>query len=235
MKFTQQNLNWLTNNIQPNFTISNNNSDIDISFLLDNSLEHIDENDCGLIHFENVLMYSITDITKSAFELNSCRFSPKQIQWNNFYEIEKSNWKKDFPDNKILLNQDLKQNGLSHYILLCGEKIIECVCSYYTFSFSNSILEYMEDKYPKAYFNYYIRLFCQNFETVSKENFTLYTDLYLQIEGKKGMAGLKEEIKIIQKNNDFNNLLKLVNLNPIKGFTGKQLQNAINVIQNFKA
>ena len=76
----------------------------------------------------------------------------------------------------------------------------------------------MDSKYPKGYLNYYISMFTANFETASIENYTVFTDLYIQMQGKKEFADLKTEIITIRKNQDFESYLKIVNYSTVTDF-----------------
>lgn len=104
----------------------------------------------------------------------------------------------------------------------------------YQFNFGNNISDILDEKYPKGYLNHYITMFASQFDKPSTDNFMIYTDLYIQMEGKKEFEGLKNEIKNIKKNNDLNLYLKFANVYEMVDFKTKQLEDMIKVIENFK-
>ncbi|MGB6034834.1 MAG: hypothetical protein WBG42_01105, partial [Cryomorphaceae bacterium] len=67
------------------------------------------------------------------------------------------------------------------------------------------------------------------------DNFRIYTDLYIQMQGKKEFVDLKAELKNIKKNNDLSLYLKFANSLDVLGFGKKQLDEMVVVIEKFKA
>jgi hypothetical protein len=77
-------------------------------------------------------------------------------------------------------------------------------------------------------------MFASQFDKPSIDNFRIYTDLYIQMEGKKEFADLRAELKNIKKNNDLNLYVKYANSIEVLGFGKKQLEELVKVIEKHK-
>jgi hypothetical protein len=228
MKYIKRNKNWNAEPNSPNPQISTTENDVQLTFSLDfNHFSHIDEGDEGILLFQEVYAYRLGS--------KENRFKNDQLPWGEFYELPNSNWKNDFPADKVLVNDSLKGAKLSHFVFFLGEEIFECIADEARFSFNDTISEALEEKYPKGYFNHYLSLFASHFETPSVDNYKIYTNLYIQLESKKEFADMKTELKSIKANKDADSYVKIANYKQIPNFGRKQLDEMITVIETYDA
>jgi len=122
------------------------------------------------------------------------------LPWGEFYELTDSHWNKDFPDDKIILNDSIDKKGLRHFIFFFKDETFECIATDFSFSYENSISDMLDEKYPKGYLSHYLAMFTSNFDTPSVYNYETYNDLYIQMEGKKEF----KEVRCILSKGDGN-------------------------------
>jgi hypothetical protein len=68
----------------------------------------------------------------------------------------------------------------------------------------------MNEKYPEFYFDHYLSMFCSNHNAINEDNLLGHASLYKQIEGKKNMKKLIEEIDLIERNDDWKYFIEMV-------------------------
>jgi len=235
MKYTKLNRNWNAEPNAPDAKISLMKGGIELSFLLDPlQFEHIDEGDIGKVAFDRVHAYRWDSTTDAAYAQGQFRFKNDQLPWGEFYELKHSKWKSDFPADKIVVDALVDQNEIRHFIFFFKDKTFECLATDCHFWYDNGLADTLEDKYPKGYLNHYLSMFASQFDKPSIDNFRIYTDLYIQMEGKKEFADLKSELKNIKKNNDLNLYMKYANSIEVLGFGKKQLDELVKVIEKHK-
>lgn len=235
MKYTQLNKNWNADPIHPNPEITITEQGLELSFALNLEQNELYEaGDKGTLKFVDVFAYRLEKLNQEAFEQGNFRYSKEQLPWGACYEINGSNWQSDFPKDKLLVNEQLDSKKLKHFIFFLGEQIFECLAYEFRFFFDFKLMEALELKYPKGYFNHYFSLFSTLFKECSANNFRMFTDLYIQLEGKKEFKSLKEELNLLKQNNELDVLLKIaLNFGVVK-FGKKQLQEMIREIETFK-
>lgn len=195
---------------------------------------YLEEGEKAHLTFYNVRMYFAQNLNLENFEAGKYRYNNKDIAWGEFYVLKKSNWQREFPNGHTVLDTALKMDNLKHYIISTGDKIIECIAEGFDFSFEIDTENLLEEKYPKAYLNYYLSMFFQHFEHANKENYRMMTDLYIQMMGKKEYGRLKEECMKIEKNKDEKLLLKHIHTLTSSRFDLKQLKELFKAIVNHK-
>ncbi len=235
MRYIKLNKNWNAEPNTPEPSLSKTENDIKLTFALNPFIfPHIDENDKGALEFVNVYAYRLGPPNNEGYLQRQFRYKNDQLPWGEFYELIDSNWKIDFPEDEIILNDSVSKNKLRHFIFFLRDETFECLATNYEFTFIDTISEKLEEKYPKGYLNHYLAMFASQFDKPTIDNYKVYTDLYIQMESKKEFEDLKTEIKHIQKNNDLKSFVKIANYYGIVNFREDQLNEMISVIEKFK-
>lgn len=235
MKCVKLNKNWNAEPNAPNPTISEIDNGIELSFLLNPfEFEHIDNGEVGKLEFNNVYAYRLGSTNCEGYFHGQFRYKNEQLPWGEFYELFDSKWEQDFPNDKIIVQESINKKQLCHFIFFFRDNTFECLATEFKFTYNNNVIEILDEKYPKGYLNHYITMFASQFNTPSVDNFKIYTDLYIQMEGKKEFEDLKQELKDIIKNNDLHIYLKYANNYEFVDFKMKQLTDMIKVIQNYR-
>jgi hypothetical protein len=234
MKYIKLNKNWnaSSENLEPLVSVDQNT--LELNFYLNQLLfPHIDEGDKGTIQFHDVHAYKMEAITQEEYEAGKFRFKNEELPWGKFYELPGSSWRTDFPADKVVVNESLKATKLKHFIFFLPTCIFECVSAEYQFQFEYAVAEQLEEKYPKGYLNHYLGMFAAHFDQLNSGNYKVYTNLYIQLEGKKEFEALKEEIKKIKANKDVDSYVKIANYSELPNFGRKQLDEMIKVIETY--
>lgn len=236
MKSKKLNINWSIESNEADAKLTLDGMDVVLEFALNaTDFEHIATEERGQLLFETVYAYRIHETTKDAYLGGSYRFKSSLVPWGGLYELMDSGWIKDFPADAIPVNASMSKKGLRHFVFFWHNSVFECVASDYLFKYLNSVDDELDDKYPKGYLNHYIAMFVSQFDTPSVDNFTVYTDLYIQMEGRKEFDALRAELKRIKANDDLRLYLKFANKYPIANFGIKQLDDMVRAIEGFKA
>jgi len=231
MKLIKQNKNWKAENSASLPTIEQSEEDIEVSFSLNSTdFPYIDEGETGTIEFNSVYAYRLGSTASNCYFQGAI----KQPTAGDFYELKQSNWEKNNPADAVILDDSIKKSTLKHFVLFLQDHVFECIATDYYFTFNETLTEQLESNYPKAYLNHFFAMFTSNFSIASNENYHIYIDLYLQLEGEKEFLGVKEEIKALRKNNDLDLYIKIVNYFGFENFGKKQLDEFIKVIETFK-
>ncbi|WP_430401760.1 hypothetical protein [Fluviicola sp.] len=234
MKYIKLNKNWNADSGNSEPVVSVDQNTVELNFYLNpNLFPHIDEGDKGIIRFNDVHAYKLELITQEEYESGKFRFKNEELPWGKFYELPGSNWRNDFPEDKVVVNESLKSTKLKHFIFFLPTCIFECIAAEYRFQFDYTIAEQLEEKYPKGYLNHYLALFSTHFDQLNSGSYKVYTNLYIQLEGKKEFELLKEEIKKIKANKDVDSYVKIANYSELPNFGRKQLDEMIKVIETY--
>lgn len=196
--------------------------------------QHIDEGEKGTLAFFGVYAYRSGATNEEGYNRGEFRFKNEQLPWGEFYELADSKCKNDFPDDKVILNDSINQNKLRHFIFFLRDETFECLALDYQFTFMDKVTDALEIKYPKGYLNHYLAMFSAQFDKPTIENYNVYTDLYIQMEGKDEFIDLKKELKNIKMNNDLDAYLKVANYFEIEHFGIEQLNEMIAVIETYR-
>lgn len=234
MKYLRLNKNWDADLTPSELGILVNENELELTFSLDPvQFAHIDKGDKGILEFHEVYAYRSAAIDKERYLDGQFRFKNNELPWGGFYELPNSSWKTDFPADKVIVNDSLKGTKLKHFVFFLPDQLFECLAEEYSFHFEYAISEAMEEKYPKGYFNHYLAMFSAHFNQLNSDNYKVYTNLYIQLEGKKEFEALKEEIRKIKANKDLDSYVKIANYSEIPNFGRKQLDEMIKVIETY--
>lgn len=235
MKIQKLNKNWSAEPSVPLETIKRTDDGIEVNFLL-NSLpyEYIEEGEKGKLEFYDVYAYRKTASNLEEISKRKIPLKVDQIPLGDFYELLDSKWKTDFPTDKIVVDESKKTSKLRHFLFFLKDSTFECLASDYSYRYNIEIDDLLETKYPKGYLNHYLALFAANIGKPSKENYRMFTDLYIQLEGKKEFIDLKTELERVKKNDDLYLYLKFANRFELENFGMTQWKEMIKEIETFK-
>jgi hypothetical protein len=235
MKFKKLNKNWAADLNAPHESIIQNEDGIEVDFLLNSfPYEHIDDGEKGKIAFYDVFAYRNVASIAEEISKRQIPFKVEQIPFGDLFELLDSKWKTDFPEDKIIVDETKKSSKLRHFLFFLKDATFECLAVDYQFKYTEDINDALEIKYPKGYLNHYLALFATNIGKPSKENYRMFTDLYIQLEGKKEFIDLKSELERIKKNDDLSLYLKFANRYELEGFGMNQLKEMMKEIETFK-
>jgi hypothetical protein len=236
VKYIKLNKNWNADPTKPEPVVSVDQNTVELNFYLNPLLfPHIDEGDKGIIRFNDVHAYKLETITEEEYVKGQFRFKNEALPWGKLYELPNSGWRNDFPEDKVVVNESLKATKLKHFIFFLPDHIFECIAAEYRFEFDYVVAEQLEERYPKGYFNHYLAMFATHFDQLNTGSYKVYTNLYIQLEGKKEFDLLKEEIKKIKANKDIDSYVKIANYSELPNFGRKQLDEMIKVIETYDA
>jgi hypothetical protein len=233
MKYIKLNKNWnaAPSASEPQIKVEENY--MELTFDLDTAFGHIDEGDKGQLEFPETYAYKLQPISQEEYENGKFRFKNEDLPWGKFYELPNSGWRNDFPADRVVVNESLKGTKLKHYLFFLSGFIFECLSADYHFHFDYAIAEKLEETYPKGYFNHYLAMFSAHFDQLNSGSYKTYTNLYIQLEGKKEFEALKEEIQKIKANKDVDSYVKIANYSGLPNFGRKQLDEMIKVIETY--
>ncbi|TCZ79378.1 hypothetical protein E0485_05820 [Paenibacillus albiflavus] len=132
MKFIKLNHKWNAepNSPEPNLKIHKQN--LKLRFLMNPyQFPEFDEDDVGILEFYDCYMYRIGPTNDEGFYRGYCRFSSSGVKWGEFYQVEESNWKEDFPEDKVILEDLHNENELKHYLFYFKDETFECIAKGY--------------------------------------------------------------------------------------------------------
>jgi hypothetical protein len=137
MEFIKQNIGWDAepNSPMPKIEVDRNSSQLILSFYL-NAFIHddVNEEDMGILKFNNCYKYRLGATNDEGFYRGQCRFLKSGIVWGDFYKMVETNWRNDFPKDEIVVNYSLKEKkALNHYLFYFRDETFECIASSYTF------------------------------------------------------------------------------------------------------
>ena len=233
MKYIKLNKNWNAAPTAFEPTIQTTENQVELIFDLDSAFVHIDEGDKGRLTFPEAYAYRLQPISQEEYENGKFRFKNEDLPWGKFYELPNSGWRNDFPADRVVVNDSLKNTKLKHTIFFLPGFIFECLSADYFFHFEYAIAEKLEEIYPKGYFNHYLAMFSAHFDQLNTGSYKTYTNLYIQLEGRKEFEALKEEIKKIKANKDIDSYVKIANYSELPNFGRKQLDEMIKVIETY--
>ena len=235
MEYEKLNINWNADPNSPMPEISKIDDGINIEFYLNSKVyEHIEEEDKGSIEFYNVYKYRLGATNDEGYFNGQFRYKNDQLPWGEFYELKNTDWLKNFPDDEILLNKKLNKKYLRHFVFFFKGETFECIASDFSFSYLNSVSVKLIEKYPEQSFEHYLAMFLSNFNTPTIDNFNTYLSLYLQMEDEDVLADVKEDIKLIKRNNDLHLFLKFINERDVEGFGIQQLNDIIKTVEEYE-
>lgn len=131
MKFKQLNIGWGAepNAPEPQIEIDNTQGNLKLIFYLNPfKYEDIEEDTRAEIQFSKCYMFRLGSTNDEGFYKGKCRFSKTGIKWGEFYQLEESDWKNTFPEDKVMvLNQLKNEERLLHYLFYFRDETFECL------------------------------------------------------------------------------------------------------------
>lgn len=138
MNFLKLNLGWGAepNAPFPKVEVFKADSKISLTFYLNSFIyDDVNEEDQGILQFNNCLKYRLGPTNDEGFYSGKCRFSKTGVKWGDFYSILESNFKIDFPDDEVTIDKSLEDNkNLKHYLFYFRDETFECIAEDYSFS-----------------------------------------------------------------------------------------------------
>lgn len=138
LNFVKLNNNWdaESNAPMPKIEIDDESSKIKVTFYLNAFIyRDLEEDDEGILEFEDCYKYRFGGTNDEGFYRGQCRFSKTGVQWGNFYQIEDSKWEESFPDDEVIIDENLKgRTDLNHYLFYFRDNTFECIAKSYSFS-----------------------------------------------------------------------------------------------------
>ena len=136
MKFNKLNLQW---NAQPNAPlpkVSVQGNIVLLEFILNHYIyKQFKEGQKGRIEFVECYMYRLGPVNDEGFSRGQFRYGPKDIPWGEFYELKDSNWRVNFSDDKVIIDQTLEDSkDLKHYIFFFRDETFECIAKSFVFN-----------------------------------------------------------------------------------------------------
>jgi len=142
MEFVQQNINWNAepNAPMPKVEIKEGSSKIVLTFYMNAFMyENVDEDDIGVIEFDNCLKFRIGSTNDEGFYRGQCRFAQTGVEWGEFYRIVNSNWKEYFPSDEVAVDANLEHSTeLNHYLFYFRDETFECIAESYSFKIKSA-------------------------------------------------------------------------------------------------
>ncbi len=143
MRFIQINDNWNAEPNSPDVEIKVQNNDVIVSFYL-NAFEFSEyaEGDKGIVTFYNCIQYRYGSPNDEGFYcFGQSRYKEFGVKWGEFYEIEDSDWRTNFPDAILLRNEIDSSKKYKHYLFYFKDGAFECIAN----SYSLNILRQPDD------------------------------------------------------------------------------------------
>lgn len=234
MKLKKLNTNWnaAPDAAAPEFLLKDGS--LKLTFSLDSAaFGHIDKGNRGILEFYEVYMYRSGPVNDEAYFRERFQYTNCQLPSGEFYELKDSDWETNFPADKIIVNDTVDRTDLSHFIFFFNDQLVQCIAGDYKFSYASQPSEKAKEKYPGEFFTHFLGMFTSNFETADYESFEAHVELYLRLEGVDSFIGVLTELRQIEKNNDYDLFLKVVNEWDVEHFGIEQLKDFIWIIQHF--
>jgi len=115
MNFIQKNNNWNAepNNPSPRIRIDKNSLVIEF-YLNYHEYSHFKEDQKGKITFHNTYAYRIGPPNDEGFYRNQFRYTSKDFDWGEFYQLLNTKKSNDFEHERKLVNFTLDEEELNH-------------------------------------------------------------------------------------------------------------------------
>ncbi|MCB1279872.1 hypothetical protein [Prosthecobacter sp.] len=123
--FTKLNDGWNAEPNAPGPKVSWDGSDLILRFYLNPfQFPQFDEEDIGIIRFENCTRYRFGTVNDEGWYRGQCRFSKTAPSWGEFYEISGDLKLDHLKDNWII--RSLDQSNQHHYLFYFRDEEFEC-------------------------------------------------------------------------------------------------------------
>lgn len=137
MEHIKLNDNWNANPNDPDPIIEVRGTDLYLEFYLNPFIySHINEGQRGLLIFKDCNIYRLGSPNDHGFYLKQFRYGPDEIEWGEFYELANSDWQINFPDDKIIIGENISNSShLKHYLFFFRDNTFECIAGGYEFKY----------------------------------------------------------------------------------------------------
>ena len=138
-EFIKLNDGWNAEPNAPDPCIKINGTDLVVSFLMGYfQFEECSEDDIGVLTFHNCVQYRMGTNDEGFYMYGKDRFKPYGIKWGEFYRIDNSDWKTNFPD-PIRVSDCSGSKGLNHYLFYFRDEAFECIAESYEFRLTKAL------------------------------------------------------------------------------------------------
>lgn len=137
MKYKKLNNNWNADPNAPEPEIYVKDGDLQVFFYLNYHIyDHIKEGQRGDLIFTDCYMYRVGSPNDHGFYLGQFRYGRDDIEWGEFYELFESDWQINFPDDKVILKESLRNDkGLRHFLFFFRDEGFECIAKNFLFEY----------------------------------------------------------------------------------------------------
>jgi hypothetical protein len=134
MRFIKLNEDWNAEPNAPEPRIEITGARLRLSFYMNPYLyPQFSENDIGVLEFTRCRQYRMGAPNDEGFyNHGQSRYQQYGVEWGEFYLVDNSDWKANFPDAKII-DGDIPVNPLNHYLFYFRDETFEVVAEKYTF------------------------------------------------------------------------------------------------------
>lgn len=135
MHWTKLNTNFDAEPNAPTPRVWLNGSSVVVRFFLNPFIwKDVEENQEACLVFHNAHLYRLGSTNDEGFYLGQCRFSGTGIEWGNFYELHDSNWRQDFPLDRVTLSPNAcAASDFKHYLFYFRDETFECIAMGFEF------------------------------------------------------------------------------------------------------
>ena len=108
---------------------------ITVRFFLNSFIwKDVEAGEEAVLTFRDVFMYRLGPTNDEGFYKGQCRFSSSGIEWGHFYELEQSDWRNSFPEDRVVVDPTMAEMpGLRHYLYYFRDETFECLAKSYDF------------------------------------------------------------------------------------------------------
>ena len=137
MNYKLLNLNWNAEPNVPNDKLYRNADNLILEFELNYFIfESFHKDQTGRLTFKGCHKYAYGGTNDEGYFKGQLRYKNADLPYGDFYELE-TDWINDFPKEAVIIDSDIKNRKLKHYIFIMKENIFECVAEDYEFSVFN--------------------------------------------------------------------------------------------------
>jgi len=138
MKHYKINKDW---NAQPNVPLPKVKvfgNAVQLEFVLNHYLyKKFKQGQKGLLKFKDCYMYRLGAVNDHGFYLGQFRYGPDEMPWGEFYELTESDWKENFPQDRVVVDETLEdRKDLKHYLFFFRDETFECIAREFKFEYS---------------------------------------------------------------------------------------------------
>jgi hypothetical protein len=203
-------------------------------FQLDSDkFEHIDAEDKGVLELYGALAYRLTAFSDLSDGVkNEISQVDAMHQKGGLFELVDSDWAETFDPNAFISVGDEVNEDMCHFVLVLGDKALECFAVDYTFNYEWAN-EIDLDAYSDGPFVDFLTSFMPDNEPLTRQQFHEHVSMFMETEGDETFDELKREVKEIIANNEQAIFLKIANETEQATITLKDLSAMMEVIVKY--